>query len=154
MFEIESGYAKATRFKFLVLEGDSRVGKTRFAESLYGSERTLVISMQSGCLVPPLRDFNRSKHRCIIFDEGSAAMVICNKQLFQAGLDRSTLGQSPTSCHIYTVWLYARALVVTTNLWAQGALSDADWDWLLANSVHVKVDSPLFEPEPLMLTDG
>ena len=35
-------FAAASRFKFLVLEGDSRFGKTRFACSLFGVEHTYV----------------------------------------------------------------------------------------------------------------
>ena len=39
-------FAAASRFKFLVLEGDSRFGKTRFACSSFGVEHTYVCNCQ------------------------------------------------------------------------------------------------------------
>ena len=37
-------YGQSTRFPFLVLTGESRMGKTRYAVNLFGSTRTLVVS--------------------------------------------------------------------------------------------------------------
>ena len=85
-----------TRFPFLVLNGPSRMGKTRYASQLFGIAKTLVLSCP-GVLAPNLKPFQRHEHSCIVFDEGSRDMVFRNKQVFQAGVDVVMLGQSNPS---------------------------------------------------------
>ena len=60
--------AISDRKKFLVLNGESRLGKTQFAVGLYGAEATLEVNC-AGASHPPLRNFDAKTHRCIIFDE-------------------------------------------------------------------------------------
>ena len=142
-----------TRFPFLVLNGPSQMGKTRFACNLYGGEKTLVLSCQ-GVLAPNLKTFRRHRHSCIVFDEASHDMVFRNKQLFQAGVDSVMLGQSTCNEHAYGVWLYGVPLVVSTNEWLQGATEDQE-AWLSANSVRIDVTEPMWlESTPMALTDG
>ena len=145
-------YGRATRFPFLVLNGESRLGKTRYASQLWGPEHTLVISCQ-GVRQPNLKDFDRSK-KCIVYDEASHSMVFANKQVFQAGLDEVMLGQSACNEHVYSAWLYAVPMVVSTNDWLLGA-KDEEVAWLEKNSVVVDVSEPMWCEEALMaLTDG
>ena len=61
--------ASATRFKLLVLEGDSRFGKTRYACSLFGQRCTYVCNCQ-GVKQPYLSRYDRRVHKAIV---GSAA---------------------------------------------------------------------------------
>ena len=132
-------YGRATRFPFLVLNGESRLGKTRYAVQLWGKAQTLVVSCQ-GVLKPNLKDFTRTT-RCIVYDEASHDMVVANKQVFQAGLDEVMLGQSACNEHAYSVWLYAVPMVVSTNNWLLGA-TEEDAAWLRKNSVVVDVTEP------------
>jgi hypothetical protein len=142
-----------TRFPFLVLNGPSRMGKTRYACQLFGAEKTLVLSCQ-GVRAPNLKPFRRHRHSCIVFDEGSHDMVFNNKQVFQAGVDVVMLGQSNCNEHAYAVWLYGIPLVVSTNDWLVGA-SDEQVAWLNANSVVIEVTEPMWlDHVPIALTDG
>ena len=142
-----------TRFPFLVLNGPSHMGKTRYASQLFGIAKTLVLSCQ-GVLAPNLKPFRRHEHSCIVFDEGSHDMVFRNKQVFQAGVDVVMLGQSNCNEHAYACWLYGIPLVVSTNDWLVGASVDQA-AWLNANSVVIQVTEPMWlESAPIALTDG
>ena len=116
-----------TRFPFLVLNGDSQMGKIRFAARLFGESITLILSCQNIGL-PNLRTFRRHQHRCIVFDEASHIMVFNNKQVFQAGVDSVMLGQSNCNEHAYSVWLYGVPLIVSTNDWLLGATPEQGLD--------------------------
>lgn len=145
-------YGRATRFPFLVLNGNSRMGKTRYAAQLWGPEHTLVLSCQ-GVLQPNLKDFNRSI-KCIVYDEANHAMVFANKQVFQAGLDEVMLGQSACNEQAYCCWLYAVPMVVSTNNWLLNA-KEEEMDWLVKNSVVVDVTEPMWLADKLLpLTDA
>jgi hypothetical protein len=142
-----------TRFPFLVLNGPSQMGKTRFACNLFGRLKTLVLSCQ-GILAPNLKAFRRHRHSCIVFDEASHDLVFRNKQVFQAGVDNVMLGQSNCNEHAYGVWLYGVPLVVSTNDWLVGATEDQE-AWLTANSIRIDVTEPMWlESDPLAITDG
>ena len=145
-------YGRATRFPFLVLNGDSRLGKTRYAAQLWGKAHTLILSCQ-GVLKPNLKDFSRAI-RCIVYDEASHDMVVANKQVFQAGLDEVMLGQSACNEHAYSAWLYAVPMVVSTNNWLLGA-TEEEVSWLQKNSIVVDVTEPMWwEENILALVDG
>ena len=69
----------------LVLHGESMLGKSFFANSLFGKENTLLVNCQrSESELPSLRDFDESKHCCIVFDESVHMQVFNYKNLFQA----------------------------------------------------------------------
>ena len=136
----------ARRYKFLVLEGPSLLGKTAFAESLAGYARTLNIDCASAT-EPDMREYISTDHEVIIFDEAKAALVLRCKRLFQAPACRVHLGQSNTNCHAYTVMVWQKKFVVCSNTWSAdlAACSKEDREWLQANSVHVLVTAPLWQ---------
>ena len=142
-------YGKTTRFPFLVLNGESRMGKTRYAVNLFGESKTLVVPCQ-GAPNPDLRSFNRAEHKAIVLDEADHALVFRNKALFQAGIDQVSLGQSTCNNHAYSIWLYAVPLIVSTNDWMLGA-EDHERDWLSKNSVLLNVTEPLWQDELMPL---
>ena len=86
-------YGRRPRFKFLVLEGASRLGKTQLAISLVGHELTYACNCQE-VQEPNLRGFDRAKHRCIVYDEITWETVIRNKVLFQSSAEGMHLCQS------------------------------------------------------------
>ena len=153
-----------SRFKFLVLEGPSRKGKTELAKSLYGVEATFYTNVQD-VSEPNLRGFDRRKHKACILDEATPELVLQNKVLFQATADGVDLSQSKCGQHTYWRLLYARALIVCTNKWVEDGLAETerrdessdeevlykrmsrkDKQWLVANSVHVKITEPTWTP--------
>jgi hypothetical protein len=137
-----------SRFKFLVLDGGSDLGKTRFAYSLSPppSWRTCCyVDCSSGSA--DLRSFDSRYHKMLVLDELSPQGAIILKKVLQASNDPCVLGVSPTMQAAYTVVTHGAMIVVTTNVWRQrmSLLDDADREWLATNSVLVVVESKLYE---------
>jgi len=102
----------------------------------------------SNCPEPDLRGFESGYHRVILFDEATCELVLRNKKLFQAPASFVQLGCSTTNCHTYEHWLNQIALVITSNTWPMEKLllrSDADREWLDANSVVLHVRENMYE---------
>ena len=75
------------RYKMLVLHGPSRTGKSRFARSLFGLGRTLVVDVQHA-EHPDLRGYRRHEHLAVLLDEvASPQFIVSNKKLLQAHVD-------------------------------------------------------------------
>ena len=134
-----------TRFKFLILEGPSRFGKTRFACELFGSEFTCVINCQ-GVQQPYLARYDAGKHKAILLDEPSAELVGRCKVFLQAGLDGCELYQSATQR--YTKWycVYSVPIIICTNDWSsQHVKIGVELAlWISQNSVHIPVKDFLY----------
>jgi hypothetical protein len=127
------------------LEGPSCVGKTQFSSSLSPSNKFLKVDC-SGCVEPDLRRYDALLHDVILFDEATCELVLRCKKLFQASLSTVILASSGTNCHSYQVWVCRKQLIVCSNRWSLelAQLSNPDKKWLVANSVHVAVTSPLW----------
>jgi len=143
---LESFATVRMRYKFLVLDGPSAMGKTQYSSSLSPSGNLLAVDCAGAGVAPDLRDFDALVHDAVLFDEASAQLVLTNKKLFQAGPGKVTLCSSGTNCHAYAVWMFQKRLIVSTNRWALElvALPAVDRDWLVQNSVHVCVQEPLW----------
>ena len=135
------GFGSRSRFPFLVLHGPSQYGKTSFAVSIFGPAATLVVGCQN-VQQPNLTRFDRTLHKCLVFDECEPELVLNNRQLFQAGSTPVMLGQSPTQQHAYQIFAYAIPMIVCTNIWSR----EAD-PWLDANSIYIPVSAPLWRDE-------
>ena len=137
-------YGVAQHFKILVLRGESMEGKSSFAKSLFGEQQTLLLNCQGlDSDLPSLRDFHRSLHRCIVFDEVVHTQVLNNKSLFQAGKNIVWLGQSRCGGFAYPIWPYQIAMVCCSNKFAvtqaEGLQSAEDEDWMSKNLVVVEL---------------
>ena len=143
---VESRKTLRDRYKFLVLEGVSQVGKTSFARGLMGREACLVMDC-SGDNTPCLRQYDGARHHVLVFDEGKASMVLCHKKLFQASIDEVTCGSSPTNQHAYVVCVHAACIIVTSNTWSEdlAGASEADREWLVNNSLHLRIFGALWQ---------
>ena len=137
-------YGRLPRFKFLVLEGASRLGKSQLAINRFGHELTHVCNCQE-VQEPNLRGFDRAKHRCIVYDEITWETVIRNKVLFQASAEGVHLRQS--KCQQFAEWkfLYHVPMICCTNAWLLPADKTEHRDWLEANTVHVYIQSPCWD---------
>jgi hypothetical protein len=132
------------RFKFLVLNGNSCTGKSRFARSLF--KNPYIVQCQ-GVPEPDLRNFLREEHGCIICEEACWRMVVSNKWAFQAQDEKVWMAQTRCQIAAYEVWLWAKPIIVCCNDWLHGVDPVADAknvDWLASNSVVVQVTEPLF----------
>jgi len=137
------------RKKFLVLEGGSGLGKTEFVRALAGPSRTLELNCANCGTSPDLRQHCALTHKVVLFDEAPASLVAANRKLFQAPCCWVDLGHSPTGRDVYRVFLNDSLLVVCSNGWSRQcmqALAPDDREWLVANSVYVVVDEPMFLP--------
>ena len=136
------------RYKFLVLSGPSRVGKTAFARSLCeAGKEVLEINCASGD-EPNLRAYRLSLHGLILFDEIVAGQVAGQRKLFQAQSAPVQLGCSATNCHSYDVFVWRKKLVLASNNWhtSLAGLSPADQEWIHANSIVLDVEEEMWLP--------
>jgi hypothetical protein len=139
--------ADAFRFKFLVLEGPSRIGKTVFARMTLTPEGKEFYELNcAGDSELDLRGVFPHRHGLIIFDEISPTQVLRQKKVFQAGPTEIQLGQSSTSVYGYSKWFYKMRMVCCSNTWTSvlRTLPKDDADWLEKNSVHIFRTTPLF----------
>ena len=129
------------RYKFLVLSGPSRVGKTAFARSLCEEgKEVLEVNCASGD-EPNLRAYRLRRHGLILFDEIVAGQVAQQRKLFQAQSAPVQLGCSATNCHSYDVFVWRKRLVLASNNWhtSLAALGAPDQEWIHANSIVLDV---------------
>jgi hypothetical protein len=142
-------YKSLRRFRFgpLVLVGPSMIGKSVFAKSLVGIEKTLVVNCQGlQEALPSLRGFSPERFVAIVFDEANPAQVLANKLVFQAGCEPVMLGQSRCGAHEYSVLLSRVPMILVSNEFAPvagapdgiGGTPSADGaSWLQANCTVV-----------------
>ena len=135
----------ASRYPFLILDGPSCMGKTRFVHSLV-PRQCVFYSDCSNDQLPDLRRFDRDIHKLILLDEMGPTTAITLKKLLQSGLDVVTLGTSPTQQFTYTVYVRGAKIVLTSNNWERDlkSLPTNDQEWLSRNSHYVKVLEPLW----------
>ena len=134
------------RYKFLVLAGPSKVGKTAFARSLCeAGMEVLEVNCASG-EEPNLRAYRLSQHGLILFDEILAKQVAEQRKLFQAQCAPLQLGCSATKCYSYEVFLWRKKLVLASNNWhsSLAELTSGDQEWIGANSIVLDVDEPMW----------
>jgi hypothetical protein len=134
-----------SRYKFLVLHGDSMWGKSVFAVSLFGEEFTMLVDC-SGGKVPDLREHDALVVKAIVLDEMSLWQVMEFKRLLQAPPIPVTLGTSSTQMYSYSVWVARVAFIVTSNRFTEdlAALDPVDAAWVTSNCVPYHVTSPMW----------
>jgi hypothetical protein len=134
------------RKPFLVLVGPSGTGKTMFARSLFPPGSFLELNC-AGIKSIHLSGFSAKDTRGILWDEISAPLIAANRKVFQHPCAFVDLGHSPTGQHIKKYWLGDCVSIVATNVWNHelAVMPSHDRDWLVANSVVVPVDTPLWE---------
>ena len=139
------------RKQFMVLDGPSKLGKTQFVKDLFPPGKVLELNC-AGLTSVCLPGFNALEHQCLFWDEGSPKLVAQNRKVFQHPCCWVDLGHSPTAQHVYKVYLNDCMSVVATNSWHEemSKLSRSDQDWLVENSLVLKITMPLWEapPEP------
>ena len=138
-------WGKLSRFRFLVLVGPSKMGKTNLALSLFGVHYTFV-SQCTGTITPYLAGYSRRHHKAILLDEAQPELVLAHKQLFQANVDGALVGNSTTGCYANYYWLYQVPLIISTNRWfTEEELEKEDNKWLKENSIVVTITAPVWE---------
>lgn len=134
-----------SRYRFLVLDGPSRMGKTQYARALCREGGVLELNMAGGAQAD-LREFDPLQHELLLFDECTPQQVLQNKKLFQAGPAMVQMGTSTTNMYAFAVYVAGMKFVVSSNVWAQELrrLTVADAEWIMQNSYLVHVEQPLW----------
>ena len=152
-------YGVLKRFNTLVLRGPTQLGKTTYAESIFGESETLTVQCQGlGKDLPSLREFCRDTHKCIVFDEVDVEQILGNKALFQAGKNVLELSQSKCGGFRYSVWPYQTAMICCSNNFPvskeEGLKEAAHINWIKHNTtvVELAADQTWFVPAPCIST--
>ena len=134
-----------TRYDFLVLDGDSKFGKTWYALSLNALGRTLYVDCTSG--YPNLKEFTSEKYDAILLDEITPKVAISIKKAVQASNEIVTLGSSPTMCSAYKLHLHRVQIICCSNVWMSEmpTLSKMDANWLMSNCRYVAVTDSMWQ---------
>lgn len=140
----KKNYGILSRFKILAVVGSSEAGKTSYGMSILGAERSLKVgcgSCPTGVL-PSLSQFDRTKHKAIVFDECTVQQILTNREFFQSSQYPQTMSQSVCNQHSYEIWVYMTAMIVCCNDLAttvdQG-LSESEADWMQTNVTLVRL---------------
>ena len=138
------------RYRFLVLDGPSKTGKSLCSRSLSPCREKYLEVDCSGTEFPDLRAYKALQHTYVLFDEASPSLIVRNKKLFQASASLCKLGSSPTNQNAYDVWFHQVRVIVASNKWAWElkSMSHEDASWVQENSVYVRVDGPLWIESP------
>ena len=137
----------AMRFSSLLLLGETKSGKSKKGESLFGPECTLVVNCQGvSPALPSIRSFDRSRHVAILWDEIDEAQVLNNKLTFQAGTHPVTLGQSACGVFAYSKYLFGTAMILCSNTFSftqsKGKpLCEEDSKFLKGNILKAELES-------------
>lgn len=144
---LEQYSTHAHRYKCLVLQRPSRLGKTVFARTLAPPGTEVLELNRAAGTEPELRAYRLTRHGLILFDEISAPVVCKQRKLFfQACAAPVQLGCSATNCHSYSVFVHKVRMVLASNVWhsSKKTLSQDDQGWLDANTVVLDIDAPMW----------
>ena len=134
------------RYKFLVICGPPRLGKTTFAHTLcdtgYG---TLEINCAGGT-EPDMRAYRLSEHGLVLFDEIQAHQVAAQRLLFQSSDYDVRLGRKAANNHHYSISLWRKKLVLTCNNWHESvaSLPPEAKTWINSNSIVLDVKARMW----------
>ena len=136
-------YGVVGRCSVLALIGESNSAKTWKAMSLW-PEMTFKLSCNAlpHGILPSLKEFDRTVHKAICFDEIRTDQILGNRELFQSGQWRVKLGQSACGQHEYSVWLYFIPIIVCANdlvLDPKSLTYNADKNWIDENITQVQL---------------
>lgn len=133
------------RYKFLVLEGASEVGKSQWVRCLADPGKVLELNCASAKSLN-MREFKTGETEVVLADEATPQFVLSEKKVFQAGNAWIDLGASATSKFAYKVNVWRVKFVVCSNRWSRDmeTLSPEDSAWLTKNCVYLEVTSPMY----------
>ena len=130
----------------LVVQGPSHTGKTQFVRSLFPSGTVLELNCANLNRIC-LDSFECDRHRAILWNEASASLVSSNRRVFKHPLCGVKLGHRKTGQHVRRYFLSHCCSIITTKKWHEDVrkLPACDQQWLLANTVVMDVERPLWE---------
>lgn len=134
------------RFRFLIYDGPSRMGKTELAAAWFGATNTLIVNAQD-VTTPNLRPMQSGKYTAILFDEGSWRLCALNKMVFQSSCRPVEMGQSQCNDRCYQVLFFRVPMIICSNDFWYGCHDESLRGWIQENSWYVPVTKLVFVPE-------
>ena len=131
------------RYRFMIYDGPSRMGKTELACSWFGTNNTLVCNAQD-CTTPNMRPILSGKYLAVLFDEGDWRLCYLNKTMMQASSRPVELGQSQCNDRSYQILLYKMPLIVCSNDFWAGCTNIAAREWIELNSIYLRIESEVW----------
>jgi hypothetical protein len=134
------------RYKFLVIVGESRTGKSLYAQYNLGFKNPYV--QNSGW---DWSNYDPEKHDAIILNDvhDIATRVREYRTLFQSGEHDTTVGDSRTNCYSQRVSTNRKPIVVTMNRDGEAFTNLARASWVQANAIVLDCgDTKMFEEDP------
>jgi len=131
------------RFRFLIYDGPSRMGKTELALAWWGAQHTLVVNAQD-TKTPNLRPLQSGKFTAVLYDEGNWSLCASQKLLFQASTRRIELGQSQCNDRCYDIMVFRVPMIICSNDFWNGCNDDKIRDWIEENSFFVSITEKVF----------
>ena len=135
------------RNKFVVLNGESQMGKTTYCRSLAEKDEFFFETDCSGKEHPEINGLCNTRHRIALFDECSAQVVLKNKRLMQGNIFGGSIGNSATNKWSKRINTWGLGIIIATNNWEADVarVEDAvERDWLIKNAILVQVTEPLW----------
>ena len=140
----------------LVLDGETRCGKTIYAQWFCRDPENCLILNSSALTEPDLRPFEEGKHLVILFDELHPATMAQYRKVFQCPAHDLTLGQSATNTFTYSRWIAGTRMIVAANAWSESLIKmeqdgkGEDVHWIRNNTFHARIE----EGQKLYWQDG
>ena len=129
------------RYKFLLLRGACRMSTRYKAISVHGQLQTLIVDCQGlgERRFPNLRLLQRSRHRCVVFENICCQQVLAHKVLFQAAPWPLSLARRGSSQSLYKNNVHGLAIICCSQTFrksvAEGVSAD-DALWLSDNLIE------------------
>ena len=143
--QYKGGVAPLLRYKVLVYDGPSRLGKSQRAEHWFGAAETLTVNCQD-VSQPNLRAWlSGVSYKAILYDEGDWRLVWGNRKLMQAGPKGVLLAQSACNQHAYSVLVHGVPMMLTSNGFWRGCDDDEARDWVETNIVYIRIAEPTWQ---------
>jgi hypothetical protein len=142
------GLKQQRRYKFLVYEGPSQLGKTERAAHWFGTLQTLVVNAQN-TTTPSLRQLHAgTNYKAIVYDEGDWRLPAAQRALFQSPPRPVTMAQSNCNEATYDCSVFATPMIICSNGFWKGSEGGEERLWVALNSYIVKVTEATWIEEP------
>jgi hypothetical protein len=137
------------RYRFLIIVGITRSGKTQLAKSLYSNPFTDVVEDALLPCLDGLRLVGDGRHDAVVFDNvNTTEFVLRSRALFQASADTVILGKSATGMYAKAYMLHQVPMICTIDRQALPGRTAAPRATLRRGSGLALVPPPAVRPGP------
>lgn len=131
------------RYKFLVIQGPSLMGKTSLVTHHYPD----AFQHKAAC---DWTNYDPNIHTAIVFDDIPEwwSLIFNNKPLFQSNCESFKVHTSATNCYAKEIDAVAKPIIICTNDTSLTNLSFSQVNYLNENMIVLHIDTPTFGEPP------